>query len=469
MKFWMTIIYLIIAPTGLSQQPDLWVTLETTRVSHLKNALADQGIAIEIHTDHPDDEIAVARINRADLPTLTNIFHDTFKRCGGYRVHETLAEAKDVNCQLQKRRLEPLSKGVSYTIDNSIVANTMLDITAEDHIISTITNLSSFDNRFYDSSEGVAASDWLRDHWASLMNGRNDATVTQVSHTGFPQKSVILSIEGSELPGEVVVLGGHLDTTLGGGSGLSPGADDDASGIATITEVIRVIAETGFRPRRTVRFMGYAGEEHGLLGSEDIADSYEAQSVDVIAVLQLDMTNYHGSVEDIWLMTDYTDNALTAFGGQLIDTYLGGVTRSTTRCGYPCSDHASWYFAGYPTLMPAESRFGEHNPNLHTPGDTLAVSGGQATHALKFARLATVFVAEIAKGDIAGVGPTSNLGRVNLLTLTSLMQGFGPCGTIDCPRDLNDDNQVGQADLDLLLSDWRNQRCLGFIDGEACP
>ena len=68
---------------------------------------------------------------------------------------------------------------------------------------------------------------------------------------------------------EVIVIGGHIDSiSLARASGTAPGADDDASGIATITEVARVLLQADYRPARTLVFMGYAAEEVGLRGSQ---------------------------------------------------------------------------------------------------------------------------------------------------------------------------------------------------------
>ncbi|HSK02434.1 MAG TPA: pre-peptidase C-terminal domain-containing protein, partial [Kofleriaceae bacterium] len=86
----------------------------------------------------------------------------------------------------------------------------------------------------------------------------------------------------------------------------------------------------------------------------------------------------------------------------LIDTYLPGLVRGTDSCGYGCSDHASWHNQGFPTSMPFESRMSQYNPTIHTPNDTLAQSGNNANHAIKFARLATAYVAELAKGQLGG-------------------------------------------------------------------
>jgi leucyl aminopeptidase len=123
--------------------------------------------------------------------------------------------------------------------------------------------------------------------------------------------------------------------------------------------------------------------------------------VNVVGVLQLDMTNYKGSGGDIYLFNDYTNAAQNAFVASLVDTYLPGLVRGTSACGYACSDHASWHGQGYPASFPFEASFGQHNPWIHTNQDTISKSGGTANHALKFSKLAAAYLAEAAKGGFA--------------------------------------------------------------------
>ena len=74
------------------------------------------------------------------------------------------------------------------------------------------------------------------------------------------QPSVIARIRGNGAnANELVILGAHEDSINGGANGRSPGADDDASGSATVLEVFRVLVQNGFRPRRTVEFHAYSG------------------------------------------------------------------------------------------------------------------------------------------------------------------------------------------------------------------
>jgi len=211
----------------------------------------------------------------------------------------------------------------------------------------------------------------------------------------FVQPSVIAKIKGSNPDAEgIVIIGGHEDSTAGGATRRSPGADDDASGTSTVLEVFRVLMENNFRPVRDIEFHAYAGEEGGLLGSQAIARAYQQGGVKVFGMLQLDMTGYTpaGKPPVVGLMFDFVNLTLTRFVSTLIDTYadIGWVE---TRCGYGCSDHASWTRFGYPSAMPAETRFSDSNPNIHTAQDTLDKLSRE--HSIQYAKIALSFAVEL--------------------------------------------------------------------------
>jgi leucyl aminopeptidase len=229
------------------------------------------------------------------------------------------------------------------------------------------------------------------------VKGRTDATIEYFQHSSWDQPSIVLTLKGKS--DEVVVLGGHQDSingAFGGAMATAPGADDNASGIATITEVIRILMEHSYQPEKTIKFMAYAAEEVGLLGSKAIATSFKNAGVRVIGVMQLDMTNFQGTKElDIVMMRDYTNDEQNKFIGSVIDTYVPGVKWGYDKCGYGCSDHASWHAQGYPASMPFEARMSEMNRNIHTAKDTISISGDNANHASKFAKMAIGFVVEL--------------------------------------------------------------------------
>jgi carboxypeptidase Q len=75
-------------------------------------------------------------------------------------------------------------------------------------------------------------------------------------------RNVVATIQGTKWPDEVVLLGGHLDSL-----DLATGAVDDGTGSMWVLDVARGLMARGFRPKRSVRFVFFMGEEEGLVGS----------------------------------------------------------------------------------------------------------------------------------------------------------------------------------------------------------
>ena len=376
-----------------------YISLDVDALDSARLALAERDPAAKLDIVDTWNDVAIVRYDAQDFRKLSELMHGNHGRCGGFVVHETLDEALGAFRAKDHEGIAPL---IAYTIDNAATVDGLLPQLSATSLLGYIQSLVSFGTRYYTSAGGGQASSWVRDTWSGFAAaaGRTDVTV-QLFETGWTMKSVIATIPGSTLPNEVIVLGAHLDSISPSNNNNAPGADDDASGIATLTETLRVLMAQDYRPARTVKFMAYAAEEVGLLGSKQIVQS--SQAAGVVGVMQLDMTNYKGSANDIYIFQDYTNAAQNTFVSSLVDTYLPGITRGTDSCGYGCSDHASWYNAGFPTSMPFESRMSQYNPNIHTAGDTLAFSGNNANHAIKFAKLATAYVAELAKGQLGTV------------------------------------------------------------------
>ncbi len=389
-----------VAPVATPDADEVWITLGAdafATASRLFVAGAD-GLALTRIAEV--EGVVLTRVPRSELPALSARIHDELRRCGGYFAHESRAEGEAALARLASPPQGSAPAALPFAIDRPNEVAALAGAIDEAQILATITTLStSFPNRYHAHPSGTASANWIRDLWAGYAAARPEITVELYSHAGItPQPSVVLTIPGTTLADEVVILGGHQDSISSGCSFnancTAPGADDDASGIATLSEVLRVALAAGFAPQRTVKFIAYAAEEVGLDGSDDIAADYSAAGVDVIAVLQQDMTGYNGSVEDLALISDYTHPDLTAFLGELLDTYQPGLLWTTTTCGYACSDHAPWTSRGYRAAFSFESRFGDYNPEIHSIDDTVATLGGSAAHAAKFARLAVAFLVE---------------------------------------------------------------------------
>ena len=389
------------------QPPTAWVTMGSDAFDRLVAARGVLSQTLPPEAAAARDGVVVTRLERRDLVAVSSFIHREMNRCSGFIVHRSYDEAVAAMDAATRLTADKTVPG-DFTISHQTLVNQLLPLLDKTNILSTIDHLSNnYTNRYYQYSSGEQSALWIRDLWQGYASGRSDVTVTTYDHGGYVQPSVILTIDGTTLASEVVVLGGHLDSIKSGGmttGTVAPGADDNASGIAALSEVIRVLMADGWVPDRTVKLMGYAAEEVGLLGSGDIASDHQSAGTDVVAVMQLDMTDYMGSAEDVALIDDYTHPDLSAFVGDLLDAYQPSLLWTTSTCGYACSDHASWHNRGYPAAMPFESRVGQHNPAIHTSNDTLATLGNQTDHALKFARLALSFAVETG---LAGCTPVA--------------------------------------------------------------
>ncbi|MES2319622.1 MAG: M20/M25/M40 family metallo-hydrolase [Pseudomonadota bacterium] len=439
---------------ALAQSKKSWITVGDAAFAHLQKA-APQVIAKEstlLRSNAATEKVHLVEVDEEQLLKLSSAIHHELKRCGGFMFHTSEAEGKRVLAQASPLVSALAVSRPSYTIDNQTLVAPVLSQMQASNIAVTITDLSTFVNRYYTTTGGTDASNWLAAKWAGMAAGRSDIAVTQFAHSGYNQKSVILTITGTDNAAEVVVLGGHLDSVSGSSAGettRAPGADDDASGIASMTEALRAMIASGYKPRRTIKMIGYAAEEAGLRGSQAIAQNFKANNINVVGVMQLDMTNYKGSAGDIYIYTDYTDSLQNTFVGNLITTYQPTLVIGYDKCGYGCSDHASWTAAGYPASMPFETTFTQDNPYIHTANDTFANAGGQANHSLKFARLAASFAIELGS-DGPGVPPPPDRVETFSGSLTrSQTRLFGPF-KVGAPGSLKAET-TGTGDTDLYV------------------
>ncbi len=332
-------------------------------------------------------------VERAELSLLSQAMHDELHRCAGFTLEVGPRERLNVTSAAPPLR----TLQADYVIDNTATVTALMAPLQESTLRQTIQSLVDFGTRHHESETGLQASHWIRDRWQGYIQGRADVTAQLIEHEATPQPSISLTITGSKYPDELVILGGHMDS-INRSAPAAPGADDNASGVAVLDEVARAALSLGYRPERTVIFYAYAAEEVGLVGSDEIAQDAEDQALNVVGVLQLDMTNFNPNPNPyLAIITDYTDPTLNQFARQLIDKYVG-MPRKDTECGYACSDHGSWQRRGFPVHYVHEATTDESNEDIHTARDTLALSGGSAQHSLHFARYTAAFMAETAKG-----------------------------------------------------------------------
>jgi len=95
--------------------------------------------------------------------------------------------------------------------------------------------------------------------------------------------NVIGEITGSEFPGKIITVGGHLDSW-----DIGEGAHDDGAGIVHSMEVLHLIKKTGFKPRHTIRAVLFMNEENGLRGGKKYAEEAERKKENHYAAIESD-------------------------------------------------------------------------------------------------------------------------------------------------------------------------------------
>lgn len=209
-------------------------------------------------------------------------------------------------------------------------------------------------------------------------------------HQGVVYQNLWVEIKGTELPEEIILAGAHYDSVM-----LSPGADDNASGVAALLEISRMLLKAG-RFRRSIRFAAFANEEPPFFespqrGSRVYARKAAEENQKIMAMISLESIGYFTDERDsqkypplFKLFYPDRGNFLAVVGssasrGLVKKVGLYFKEGSTLPCecaavpaevpGVDWSDHASFWEQGFPAVMVTDTA-PYRNPNYHQPGDT---------------------------------------------------------------------------------------------------
>jgi hypothetical protein len=168
----------------------------------------------------------------------------------------------------------------------------------------------------------------------------------------IPQYNVVAEIPGTEKPDEVVIVSGHLDSWNSPGS---QGANDNGTGTCVALEAARILSSVRAKPKRTVRFILWSGEEEGLLGSTGYVQLHAAELDKISAVLVDDEgTNYHSGFAGYEVFRPMMERAFAPVNAAFPDMQLRfrSVNDMTHEGG---SDHAPFDAKGVPGLDVSQS------------------------------------------------------------------------------------------------------------------
>ncbi len=190
----------------------------------------------------------------------------------------------------------------------------------------------------------------------------------------IPCYNTIAEIKGTEKPDEVVIISAHLDSWDGPGS---QGCTDNGTGSSVTLEAARILASVGAKPKRTIRFINWTGEEQGLLGSHAYVAKHKDEIVAKVSACFVDDggTNYEGGLPAADNMVDYLAAATApvnnVFWSEIDKKFLNVNVRKTgTKIDvHGSSDHASFNQVGVPGFFWDEIGRADYGYGWHTQND----------------------------------------------------------------------------------------------------
>ncbi|MDA0372419.1 MAG: M20/M25/M40 family metallo-hydrolase [Planctomycetota bacterium] len=293
--------------------------------------------------------------------------------------------------------------------------------------------LSGLFTRRATSADNAQAIQYVTGQLATVPN----ITFRTESFSGSYGPNVIAELPGTDLASEIVMVGAHIDSIVGGSStARSPGADDNASGSAAVLELVRIMANQQFR--RTIRFAWWNAEEFGLVGSNAYAAAAAARGDAIVAYVNTDMNAYRAAGDALSL--DFVTNDSTA---SLIDaltasaqTYVPGLTINRGSLTGGTSDHRSFFRNGFAAAFPFED-IGQYSPFIHTSNDAL----GSSANDFQLSEL-------ITRSVLAGLADLAEIGFANPGTFTRFGQACVGTGTT--PNTCASNNENGGSLANLL-------------------
>ncbi len=208
----------------------------------------------------------------------------------------------------------------------------------------------------------VAREDGQRIGRLLAAGNKVTATLEIPIHVGGPATiaNVVAEIKGSEKPEEVVILGAHLDSW-----DLGTGALDNGCNSALVVDALRAIVASGVKPKRTMRFILFTGEEEGMLGSHAYVNQHAKELDNIAGVVIFDsgigkVTGFSlGARKDVVKATEPLVAPLAQFGAATLTTDAESGT-----------DNLDFLLQGVPTLVAIQEE-DNYLENYHASSDTL--------------------------------------------------------------------------------------------------
>ena len=228
------------------------------------------------------------------------------------RLSDTARVAQQPQDTNQARRFRPV-QGLRDTLNkfwrSEQIAGLIRDASKEHALLNMTGSPANYGGMFGGSAtpEVVTQVFMIHEHYAMLsrlLKRGEKVTVEMNLQSSMGEKTAeaqntIAEIPGSEKADEVVILGAHLDSW-----DLGQGTTDNGTGSMTVLETARILKALDAKPKRTLRFILFSGEEQGLLGSRAYVEAHKDEMAKISGCLVLDLGS--GKIRGIALQRNQT-------------------------------------------------------------------------------------------------------------------------------------------------------------------
>ena len=284
------------------------------------------------------------------------------------------------------------------TEENAIIREMMNQVNM-DSLQATVQYLQDYNSRIWNSQNAFDASDWIAARMQALGLEVEQQAFNASTWLGSGQAApnVIGIQRGTVYPDVYVVCGSHFDSfswEAYSGGGNAPGADDNATGVASVLESARIMTQYEFE--YSIIYCAYGCEEMGLYGSEAYASRCQQQSMEILGYFNNDMNGYlYGDVIHIDCIYPNSVAPIGDYYMNIGNVYFPELPIRHVNFNDGDSDHTSFNNHGYMGIYPFED-YQHYSPYIHTPNDLIGTSVNSWEMSQQYCRMNIGCLAEIA-------------------------------------------------------------------------
>ena len=326
-------------------------------------------------------------------------------------------------------RLAQARRDFPTVTEEDALTRTLMDEVSIENLTATVQHLQDYGRRQYNTSQAYEAGQWIYDQFDNLGLDVEQFEFTYGVNESSP--NVIATQWGTKYPNKYIVCGSHYDSERSGHGGQeAPGADDNATGVATVLETARILSEYTFEC--SIIYCAFSAEEIGLVGSEAYASFCAEMGYDIVAYFNNDMNGYLHPGNEIHVDLIYPENVevLGEYYKNVAGVYFPEMEVRHIEFTKGTSDHESFNNNGFMGIYPFEDK-DNSSPYIHTLEDVIGTSVNSFEQSQRFtqmniacvATLATLSTENVIENEYDNVTVFPNPAK-NILTLTADTEGM---------------------------------------------